>query len=297
METKQLILLGPPGVGVSAQAKGLAERWQVPHISMAELLDRAIAQGTEIGSEARPYLEAGELVPDALVMKLIRRRLEQPDAMLEGWVLEGFPRTLAQAVAFDQWWTGFGQSAATVAYLKGMPGLLISRLALGEGKGESPGAIRRRLDSHQEEVAPLLEYYGQRSQLQTLNGNLSFAELARDLAQLGDEYPGAARFIPDEAELDSLIAQEPRLVVDCMASWCGSCKQVAPLIDRLAETYGDRLTVMKMDFDANRQISKRFRLQGIPAVMFFKEGELLEILVGVKSYAEYSAAVTRLFEA
>jgi len=86
------------------------------------------------------------------------------------------------------------------------------------------------------------------------------------------------------------------LVVDCMASWCGSCKQVTPSIDKLAKKYGDRIKVMKIDFDANQHITQRFGLKGIPAVMFFKDGELLETLVGVKSYAEYDAAVASLFE-
>jgi len=84
--------------------------------------------------------------------------------------------------------------------------------------------------------------------------------------------------------------------VDCMAAWCGSCKQVSPLIDQLATEYRDRVQVMKIDFDANRQISKRFGLQGIPAVMFFKDGKLLTILTGVKSYGEYSTAIAHLLD-
>ncbi|WP_346290657.1 thioredoxin family protein [Sphaerothrix gracilis] len=99
--------------------------------------------------------------------------------------------------------------------------------------------------------------------------------------------------IKDEAELDSLLAAESVLVVDCMAAWCGSCKLVTPLIDQLAVAYGDRVKVMKIDFDANQQIPQRFGLKGMPAVMFFKEGELQETLVGVKPYQEYSAVVSR----
>ncbi|MEM1241037.1 MAG: thioredoxin family protein [Cyanobacteria bacterium P01_H01_bin.26] len=111
-----------------------------------------------------------------------------------------------------------------------------------------------------------------------------------------DEKTGAARFIQDESELDALLAKESLLVVDCMASWCGSCKLVTPLIDKLAEAYCDRANVMKIDFDANKQIHKRFGLQGMPAVMIFKDGELLETLTGVKPYQAYTAAVTRCLE-
>ncbi len=187
-----------------------------------------------------------------------------------------------------------GQPAATVAYLKATTEVLIIRL-LNESSEKPPiSAIRDRLERFQQSLEPLIEYYQQRSQLATINASLSFAEVASALAQLGQEDTGAAKLIRDEAELDALLSSKPLLVVDCMASWCGSCKQVTPSINKLAEAYGDSVTVMKIDFDVNRQITKRFELKGIPAVMFFKNGERLETLTGVKSYQEYSAAVTRL---
>ncbi|MGB3201104.1 MAG: nucleoside monophosphate kinase [Nodosilinea sp.] len=292
MTAKQVILLGPPGVGVKAQAGELANRWCVPHVSMGALLRDAIAKQSDIGLEARPYVEARELVPDALAIKLLRRRLEQPDAMFNGWVLDGFPRTVGQAQSFDQWLAAVGLPAATVVYFQTMTGLLLNRLWTERDPDETMPAIRRRLERHDAEITPLLEYYQQQMQLKTLNGSRSFAELASELTQLGEAETGAARFI-DESELNSLLAQESLLVVACTASWCGSCKKVAPLIDQLAEAEGDRTRVMKIDFDTNRQISKRFGLKGMPSVMFFKDGELLETLTGVKPYQTYSATLTR----
>ncbi|WOD41424.1 nucleoside monophosphate kinase [Nodosilinea sp. E11] len=294
MKPKQLILLGLPGVGVNTQAAALANQWQVPHVVMGDLVRGAIAAETAIGLEARTYVDSGELVPDVLAMKLIRKRFEQPDTMLKGWVLEGFPRTLAQAQAFDQWWAAVGQPPATVAYLKAPTEFLIIRV-LNESSEKPPiSAIRDRLESSQQSLEPLIEYYQQRSQLATINASLSFAEVASALAQLGEEDTGAAKLIRDEAELDALLASEPLLVVDCMASWCGSCKQVMPSINKLAEAYDDSVMVRKIDFDANRQITKRFGLKGIPAVMFFKDGERCETLTGIKSYQEYNDAVNRL---
>ena len=102
-----------------------------------------------------------------------------------------------------------------------------------------------------------------------------------------------ATFIQDETEFDSLLASESLLVVDCTATWCGPCKLVAPLMDQLAEEYSDRVKVFKLDLDANKSVAKRFGIRSIPAVMFFKQGELIETLVGVKPYEEFSSAVGR----
>ncbi|NER80408.1 MAG: AAA family ATPase [Leptolyngbya sp. SIO1D8] len=296
MKLQRFILLGLPGVGVREQAIALAKRWHIPHVSMGKLLREAISQESEIGLEARAYVEAEELVPDALAMKLLRKRFERPDVMLKGCVLEGFPRTLAQAQALDEWLSTVGLPTPTVVHLKAMTGLLLNRLWAERTQDESMSAIRQRLALHQEEITPLVNYYRQRSQLTTVNGSLPSAEVASELAQLGQTETGAAHLIRDEAELDSLLADNSLLVVDCMASWCGPCKLITPLIDQLANTYGDRVSIMKMDFDDNKQIPKRFGLKGMPAVMFFKDGELMETLTGVKPYQVYSAAVTRFLD-
>ncbi|NCS77147.1 MAG: thioredoxin [Microcystis aeruginosa G11-09] len=104
---------------------------------------------------------------------------------------------------------------------------------------------------------------------------------------------GTATFIQDETEFDSLLKSESLLVVDCTATWCGPCKLVAPLIDRLADDYRDRAKVFKLDLDSNKPVAKRFGIRSIPAVMVFKQGELMETLVGVKPYEEFTAAVER----
>jgi thioredoxin 1 len=100
-----------------------------------------------------------------------------------------------------------------------------------------------------------------------------------------------ATFIQDEAEFNSLLASEPLMVVDCTATWCGPCKLISPLIDQLATEYGDRAKVYKLDIDANKPIAKQFGLKSIPAVMFFKNGELTETLVGVQSYEMFTSTI------
>jgi thioredoxin 1 len=101
-------------------------------------------------------------------------------------------------------------------------------------------------------------------------------------------------FIKDEADFDTLVAESNVLVVDCTATWCGPCRMVAPLIDRLATEYIDRVRVFKLDVDDNKSIAKRFQLKSIPAVIFFKSGEQVEIIVGLKPYEEFAATVEKL---
>jgi thioredoxin 1 len=82
-------------------------------------------------------------------------------------------------------------------------------------------------------------------------------------------------------------------VVDCTATWCGPCKLVAPLIDRLADDYSDRAKVFKLDLDSNKPVAKRLGIRSIPAVMVFKQGKLMETLIGIKPYEEFTDAVER----
>jgi len=301
MDAKQLILLGPPGADVEKQATTLAEQWQVPCVSMGALVRQAIVKGTALGEAVQAARERDGSVPDELLLKLLRKRFEQPDVMLKGWVLSGFPTTLAQAQAFDQLLSSFGLEESAAAYIKASTGILISRLTAAEGNGESITTFRNRITQYKESIIAVMDYYqqvgteGEKSEarLTVINGSQSVGEVANAIAQVGIEETGAARFI-DEAELTVLIDREPLLVVDCVASWCGPCKQVSPLIDRLAETYSDRASVCKLDFDNNRQVAKRFGLKGMPSVMFFKGGELKETLTGAKMYDNYNDVLVSL---
>jgi thioredoxin 1 len=128
---------------------------------------------------------------------------------------------------------------------------------------------------------------------QTLNFVKNSIIVRPNLNSNSGENMGSAAFIQDETELDALLAAEPLIVVDCTATWCGPCKLVGPLMDQLADDYLERAKVFKLDLDNNGAVAKRFGVKSIPAVMFFKNGELVETLVGVKPYAEFSAALER----
>jgi thioredoxin 1 len=97
-----------------------------------------------------------------------------------------------------------------------------------------------------------------------------------------------AEFIKDEAEFETRLATGKVLVVDCTATWCGPCKLVAPLIDRLMAEYSDRADICKLDVEPNRALAKKLGIRNIPAVIFFKAGEKVQTIVGVKAYEEFS---------
>ncbi|MGD1866530.1 MAG: thioredoxin [Phormidesmis sp.] len=101
-----------------------------------------------------------------------------------------------------------------------------------------------------------------------------------------------AEYVADEAAFDTLIKDDSVVVVDCTASWCGPCKIVAPLIDQLADEFAGKATVSKLDLDSNKAVAKRFNIKSIPAVMVFKNGELVDTMVGVKPYSVFSETVT-----
>jgi thioredoxin 1 len=103
---------------------------------------------------------------------------------------------------------------------------------------------------------------------------------------------GTAAYIQDD-EFDVLLANETLVVVDCTASWCGPCRKIAPLIDQLAEAYEGRAKVVKLDLDQNKITANKYSIRSIPAVMLFKQGELVETLVGVAPYETFTQAVEK----
>lgn len=176
----RLILLGSPGAGKGTQATFLAEKFKIPHISTGEILRQAIARKTSIGIRARSYLEAGELVPDLLITALIRERLAKQDT-LNGWILDGFPRTLAQARALDSILLVLGQEYPFVVNLNVNTESLIRRMLQRGRQDDTETTIRRRLEIYHERTTPLINLYRSRHCLIQIDGNQSVAEVASSL--------------------------------------------------------------------------------------------------------------------
>jgi adenylate kinase len=155
----RIVLVGPPGAGKGTQAELLSEKLDVPHISTGDLFRAHVEQATELGMEAKRYMDAGELVPDDVTNAMVHQRLLEPDAEV-GFLLDGFPRTVAQADALTACLHQYGTKLDAVLELE-VPERVVMERLLGRGrKDDNEEVIHRRFEVFRNETAPLLEYYG-----------------------------------------------------------------------------------------------------------------------------------------
>ncbi|MGY6529861.1 MAG: adenylate kinase [Cyanobacterium sp.] len=176
----RLIFLGAPGAGKGTQAEILAAHLSVPHISTGEILRSAIAQQTPLGIKAKSYVDNGDLVPDELILDLIKDRLSQNDAQ-KGWILDGFPRNVPQAEYLSTLLTELDQDCTAVINLEVPDSTLIERL-LGRGrKDDNEETIANRLDVYRQKTAPLIDFYQNTGLLKTVNGDRTLEEISTEL--------------------------------------------------------------------------------------------------------------------
>jgi adenylate kinase len=186
-----ILLLGPQGSGKGTQARRISAEYGISQIAAGDMLRAAIALGTPLGLEVKPILDRGELVPDELIIDLIRERLEEPDAA-EGFVLDGFPRTMPQADALDSMLREIGRELTVVFALQVSDEICIERLlkrAREEQRpDDTPEAIRTRLELYHRETEPLIEHYRTLGVLISIHAdgtpNEVFAEIQAALEQV-----------------------------------------------------------------------------------------------------------------
>ncbi len=217
----QLVLLGPPGAGKGTQAERLKTRYRLAHLSTGDMLREAVAAGTEVGRQAKAIMDAGRLVSDDVINRLVAERIEQPDCA-QGFILDGFPRTLAQAEALDRMLAERHSGLTAVVELEVDDDALVDRISgrfacakCGAGyhdhfkptvapsvcdvcgstefvrrKDDTPETVRARLKAYHDQTAQLLPYYRDKGLLVTVDG---MAEIDRVTSELFEKIDGLER--------------------------------------------------------------------------------------------------------
>jgi adenylate kinase len=203
-------LFGPPGSGKDPQATRLAERLGLVHISSGDLLRGEIEAGTSLGEQAKPCIEAGDLVPDEWVVRLVVGRLREPDVRNRGFVLEGFPRTIPQAEALDAELARQGTFLEWGIQLEADEGPVLERTAGRGGRGDRPDdkeeVVRYRIRVHRDWTRPLAEYYRSIGRLIALDASQPLDDVSvgmyRELRERGVDV-GEPEVTEEERERES----------------------------------------------------------------------------------------------
>jgi adenylate kinase len=181
-----LLLLGVQGSGKGTQAKRLASEYGLTHIATGDMLRQAMADGTRLGQRVKPIYDAGELVPDDLMIELIRERLQSPEAA-DGFILDGFPRTMGQADALDSMLAEIDRPLDVVLELQVPDDVAIGRLrkrAEEEGRSDdTPEAIAKRIDLYNRETKPLVQHYRLAGNLVGIHGDRPEKEVFAEIQQ------------------------------------------------------------------------------------------------------------------
>jgi adenylate kinase len=163
----RLVILGKQGAGKGTQCALLVKHYGIPHVSTGDMLRAAVAEGTDLGLQAKEIMEAGELVSDDLILGIVRERLAEPDAQV-GFLLDGFPRTEVQARELIAM---LAPNAINVAIDIEVPDNVVTERMLARGRADdTPEAIQRRLELYQTETAPLLEFFSSQGILISVDG-------------------------------------------------------------------------------------------------------------------------------
>lgn len=207
------VLLGPPGAGKGTQAVKLVEKYEIPHISTGDIFRKNIKEGTELGKKAQEYMNAGALVPDELVVDLVKDRLQQDDCK-NGFLLDGFPRTIFQAEKLDEFLSESNLKMDIVINLKVEKEALIKRLTgrrvckdcgasyhivnippkkegvcdicggeLIQRKDDNIETVENRINVYEEQTAPLIGYYKEAGSLVDFDGEASLDEVFDAIVQ------------------------------------------------------------------------------------------------------------------
>ena len=188
----RLLIMGPPGAGKGTQAAVVAEHYKIPAISTGDIFRANVAKGTPLGTQAKRYMDAGEYVPDTVTNQMVRVRIAEPDAEA-GFLLDGYPRTIAQVAELDDMIEATGHRLDAVVVLtvdvEAVVGRLLRRAVIEARADDTEEVIRRRQEVYSEQTAPLIDLYRQRGLLVEVDGMGEVDEVSARLFEALDAVP------------------------------------------------------------------------------------------------------------
>lgn len=210
----KIVLLGPPGAGKGTQAKSISNKYSIPHISTGDIFRKNISENTPLGIEAKSYMDNGQLVPDEVTINMVKDRLKQDDCC-NGYLLDGFPRTVVQADALNSFLIERGEQLDTALLIKVPNEFILERMTgrrvcpscgasyhvkfnppTSEGKCDLCGSeviqrkddtvetVKERLDVYEKETQPLIEFYGEKQLLSAVDGTKAINEVFRGICEI-----------------------------------------------------------------------------------------------------------------
>jgi adenylate kinase len=185
----RIILFGPPGAGKGTQAKRIQTAYNIPQLSTGEIFRHHIRNNTSLGTKARSYIERGKLVPDDIVLGLVEETIKE-EKYRNGYILDGFPRTVTQAEEFDAILKKRGESIDAFIGLEVPKEELVNRLtSRGEGRlDDDPEKIKVRLQVYHQETAPVMHYYAERGLYHEINGTGSIEDIAERIQDVLNQF-------------------------------------------------------------------------------------------------------------
>lgn len=305
MSVMRLMLLGGPGVGKGTQALKLMKTFHIPQISTGDMLRAAVASGSKIGADAKKIMDEGRLVSDDIMIKLVAERLQQPDCQ-NGFLLDGFPRTIPQAQALKEAGIQLDHvveivvdeeeivrrvSGRRVHPASGRVYHIISHPPKQEGlddetqeplilrEDDREDIIRKRLQVYAEKTAPLIEYYESWAksgdaiapEFHRISGEGDVEEIYGNILKtLGHEQQSLVHPI-QSTDFEELLARQSILFVDFWAPWCVPCKLFKEVYANISAQYPN-IYFGSVNIEQETALADLFELRSIPHLMVFKQG-------------------------
>lgn len=306
----RIILLGPPGAGKGTQAQGISQYLKIPQISTGDMLRAAVKAQTPLGLSAKSIMEQGQLVPDDVIIELVKERIIQPDCQ-NGFLLDGFPRTLAQAEALKQQQIFID----CVIELQIDDNILIERMTgrlvhpgsgrvyhrlynppkvagkddmtgepLIQRKDDLEQTVRERLMVYHQQTEPLIIWYRKWAQMNdagaprfyqiSAEGSIEEVRASLMAILMRESHPVNNILVLNQNNFDEIVDNNPVVLVDFWAQWCVPCRSFTKVIEQVAPRYPN-VIFANVDVDDQKELAEEFAVKSVPSVMIIRNNTVV----------------------